>query len=88
MKAEADRNFWQCYARLTPELKRVAKKQFKLWRADHHHPSLQFKRIGDQWSARVSGGYRALGWIVDENTIVWHWIGPHDEYMLELKRNA
>jgi len=88
MNSEAAGSFWRCYARLTPELKRAATKQFELWRADHHHPSVQFKPIRGRWSARVSGGHRALGRMVDENTIRWYWIGPHDEYMLELKRKA
>ena len=32
------------------------------------------------YSVRITHGHRALG-IVDGGTIVWFWIGDHDEYM-------
>lgn len=31
------------------------------------------------YSARIDLNHRALG-ILDGDTIVWFWIGPHDEY--------
>jgi len=43
------------------------------------HPSLHFKKVKSYWVARVGEDYRAVG-IEAEGTVVWFWIGPHDEY--------
>jgi hypothetical protein len=56
-----------------------ARKQYRLWQADHWHPSLHFKRVGPYWSARVDKGHRALG-LEQEGRVYWFWIGPHDAY--------
>jgi hypothetical protein len=64
---------------LPPEIRRLARKNFKLWRQDPRHPSLHFKRVGDFWSARVGRDYRALALLGGEQ-VEWFWIGPHNEY--------
>jgi hypothetical protein len=50
-----------------------------LLRADPHHPSLHFKRIGEPWSVRADLHHRALGMEVNDG-IMWIWIGTHGEY--------
>jgi hypothetical protein len=40
---------------------------------------LQFKRLGNYWSARVGLNYRALA-MEDGADWVWVWIGTHAEY--------
>ncbi len=60
----------------------LADKSFELLKADPHHPSLHFKKVGRSkplWSARVGARYRALGMEKPEG-LVWFWIGPHAEY--------
>ena len=80
MKAQASASFRKRFEKLSAELQKTAIKQFKLWKLDHHHPSLEFKPVGTFWSARVNDACRALGEMVDEDTIRWFWIGMHDEY--------
>jgi hypothetical protein len=61
MKSFATPEFWEAYAELTPEVKDQAQKAYQLWQENLLHPSLHFKKVGKNlWSARVSGGYRAL----------------------------
>jgi len=46
------------------------------------HPGLRFKKVIDDpptYSVRITQSYRALG-VKDNNTIIWFWIGNHDEY--------
>ena len=46
------------------------------------HPGLQFKKLegeGDIYSARIGLGYRALA-VIDEDRVVWYWIGSHADY--------
>jgi hypothetical protein len=71
--------FWKRFDALPKEVQQLARKNFKLLKQDFRHPSLQFKRLGDHWSARVGLHYRALA-IEDGPDFVWVWIGGHAEY--------
>lgn len=51
--------FWQLYNALPPEVRFLADKNFALLKSDPGHSSLQFKKIGRYWSARVGLHYRA-----------------------------
>jgi hypothetical protein len=79
MKSRASTRFWRLYQQLPPEIQRLADKNYRLWRADHWHPSLHFKKVKNYWVARVSEDYRAVG-VESSGTVTWFWIGPHDEY--------
>jgi hypothetical protein len=39
-------DFWECYARLPEAVQRLADGNYELLRANPHHPSLHFKRVG------------------------------------------
>lgn len=87
MKHRATDDFWKCYESLPQNIQRQAKLSFRRLLADPSHPSLQFGRITDKknlWSARFGSGYRALAEKIDA-TYVWDWLGPHDEYLRQIK---
>ena len=67
------------YESLPNEIREIANKNFKLLKTDPRHPSLQFKKIGIFWSARVGLAHLALA-IEDGEDFIWVWIGTHDEY--------
>jgi hypothetical protein len=71
--------FWERFNALPAEVQQLARKNFKLLKQNSRHPSLQFKRLGNQWSARVGLNYRALA-VEDGSDFVWVWIGTHAEY--------
>jgi hypothetical protein len=71
--------FWRCLAGLPPETRKLAEKNFGLLKRDPRHPSLQFKKIGGLWSARVGLAWRAVA-VEDGEDFIWVWIGLHDEY--------
>jgi hypothetical protein len=82
MNSRALPDFWRLYAQLPKDIRRRAAKAYWIWRSYPRSPGLQFKRIGNRrpvYSVRVNDDYRALG-LLEENTIYWFWIGPHDEY--------
>jgi hypothetical protein len=85
MKSRAVASFWASYDRLPGEVREIADKQYRLWLENPSHPSIQFKKVGRYWSARITYDYRAVG-VKDEDTIVWFWIGTHAEYDKLLKR--
>ena len=79
MKHFASQRFWRHYRQLPTEVRELADKNFKLLKADPHHPSLHFKQIGRLWSVRVGAHYRALG-LDKPDGVVWFWIGSHADY--------
>lgn len=84
MKSSTTPGFRKRLRDLPPEVRRLARKNFKLWLRDPRHPSLHFKRIRNVWSARVGDDFRALAVVKGEAT-EWFWIGPHSEYERLLK---
>jgi len=57
-------DFLACFAELPAEVKDNARKAYRLWKANHRHPGLQFKRISKGeplYSVRIGRGWRALG---------------------------
>lgn len=86
MRHFATASFWRCYDALPQMHRRLADKSFKLLRSNPRHPSLQFKKIGALWSARVGLEYRALATEESEG-YSWFWIGAHAEYDNLLRQN-
>jgi hypothetical protein len=72
-------SFWSDYHALKPELRKLADRSFALLRENPEHPSLQLKKVGRYWSARVGIHHRAVG-ITAPDGIVWLRIVPHTEY--------
>ncbi|WP_353929105.1 hypothetical protein WJM97_12290 [Okeanomitos corallinicola TIOX110] len=80
MKSLTTAEFWRLYSALPPKIKQQAKKAYRLWINDQFHPSLHFKKVGNNlWSARITGGYRALA-LKKGDDFYWFWIGTHNEY--------
>jgi len=82
VKSRCTRRFWKLHAALPAHVQSLAKKNYELWRADHHHPSLEFKKLkgGSDWfSVRVGDHYRAIGHLVKDG-VEWVWIGTHEDY--------
>jgi hypothetical protein len=77
--------FWQNFNTLPTSIQQLARKNFNLLKKDLHHPSLQFKKVGKFWSARIGLNYRVLAF-KDGEDYIWAWIGTHDEYDQILKR--
>lgn len=74
--------FWREYATLPPTVKDQARAAYRLFSHNPHHPGLRFRCVHQTlpiYSARVGLHYRAVG-IVEGDTIVWFWIGPHAVY--------
>ena len=87
MISHTNSSFWKLYKKLPQNVREIAKKQYKLFVKDAYHASLHFKRVHSTrpiYSARITRNYRAVG-ILDDNIIVWFWVGSHDEYDKLLK---
>jgi hypothetical protein len=60
MRHRTTLRFWEHYRSLPNEVRDLADKNFRLLQRDLRHPSLQFKKVGNVWSARVGLAHRAL----------------------------
>ena len=83
MKSELTNDFVNCFGKLPEKVKQTARKNYKLWKQNPNHPSLEFKKLQALepiYSVRVGIGWRALGVLKKPDTIVWFWIGSHSEY--------
>lgn len=82
MKSRITKGSRKCFTELPPLIQKQAPASFLLFRNDPNHPGLRFKKVHRDtpvFSVRVSREYRALG-VLESDTIVWFWIGSHDEY--------
>lgn len=74
--------FRSAFAELESRTKRQARRAYRLFKQNPHHPTLLFKKVHSSepiWSVRIVGGYRAVG-VRAEDEIVWFWIGSHADY--------
>lgn len=75
-------SFWRAYAALDARTRIAARRAYQLFQQNPDHPSLRFKKLGGYehiWSVRINEQYRAVG-ERDGETIVWVWIGSHNEF--------
>jgi hypothetical protein len=82
MTSRTTKRFRSGLRALPAEVRRQAGGAYKVFVANLHHPSLQFKQIHATepiYSVRISRNYRAVG-VLHGQEIVWFWIEPHDEY--------
>ena len=79
MNHRASSRFWALYDELPADIRSLADKSYELLKRDPHHPSLQLKKVGRLWSARVSLSVRVLA-VEDGEELVWFWIGDLKEY--------
>lgn len=79
--SQGTQGFWELYRALPVQVQESARRAYRRWREDAFHPSLHFKKVGnDNWSVRVGLNYRAIGKFVEDGTFLWEWIGSHAEY--------
>ncbi|MFP4548822.1 MAG: hypothetical protein ACLFQM_11880 [Fidelibacterota bacterium] len=88
MKSKTTNKFWKCYRELPAGIKKQAKETYSTFQNNPDYPGLNFKKVHNKlpiFSVRISRDYRALG-IKQENTIIWYWIGSHNDYERILKK--
>ena len=82
MNSYLTEDFLECFRRLPQDIKEKARRNYRFWKQNPNHPSLQFKRVHTRepvYAVRVGIGWRVLG-LREDDAIYWFWIGPHDKY--------
>jgi hypothetical protein len=75
-------SFRKLYDDLPVQIQEKADEAYLQFRQNPNHPSLRFKKVHSDlpiYSVRITKNYRAVGQL-DGSTVVWFWIGSHDEY--------
>jgi hypothetical protein len=84
MKSQATSSFWARFNKLPQQIQELTFRRYRLWLRDPRHPSLHFKKVSRYRSVRITDDYKALG-VMEGDTVVWFWVGTHDEYERMLK---
>ena len=87
MKSRRTLSFRVAFDRLPSNIQVEAREAYRLFVRNPDHPSLRFEKKHTKrpiWSARINREYRVLG-VIEGDTIIWFWIGPHDQYERLLK---
>jgi len=92
VKSHITTQFRKLFADLPVNIQTRAKKAFSKFKDDPYYPSLNFKRVHSSkpiYAVRISKDYRAIG-IIQNDEIIWFWIGSHSDYdkMLKQMKNA
>ena len=88
MISRRTKTFVDCFERLPDHVKRSAQRCYLQWQANPKHPGLHFKQVGKNhrvYSVRIGIGWRAMG-VVQNDSIIWFWVGSHAEYNHILKK--
>ncbi|MCY7391286.1 MAG: hypothetical protein LH647_07240 [Leptolyngbyaceae cyanobacterium CAN_BIN12] len=86
MKSRTTAQFRKQFADLPEPIQSQTRKAYRQFKQDPSHPSLRFKKVHPKlpiYSARINRDYRAVGQL-DEDTVIWFWVGSHAEYDLLL----
>ena len=84
MKSRRTQRFRPLYDKLPERIRQDANEAYAKFALNPNHPGLNFERIqgarAPLFSARVNEQFRVLGRGEGADTIVWFWIGTHQEY--------
>jgi len=88
MHSVTTEKFRKAFNKLPEKIQERARATYQLWKTNPQHPTLQFKQVHQSkpiYSVRIGLSYRALG-VKEEETIIWFWIGSHEDYNNLTKR--
>ena len=88
MTSRTTRRFRRCLTRSPDDVRRQARKAYRLFSRDPRHPGLRFKRVHATrpiYSVRIGIGCRAVG-VLAGDEMIWFWVGSHSDYEKLLAR--
>ncbi|NQV85016.1 MAG: hypothetical protein HQ494_14490 [Rhodospirillales bacterium] len=75
--------YWKHFDELPDDIRKLAEKNYRLWKENSGHPGLRFKKIHATlpiFSFRVGMRNRTVGVEVDDNKIAWFWVGSFENF--------
>jgi len=75
--------YWQSFDELPEDIRKLAEKNYQLWKENTKNPGLRFKQIHQTapvFSFRVGMRHRTVGTETDDGKIVWFWVGSFETF--------
>lgn len=88
MRSRTTAKFREMFADLSKPIQEQTRKAYRQFKQNPSYPSLRFKKVHPKlpiYSARINKDHRAVGQLEDD-TVIWFWVGSHAEYDLLLDR--
>jgi len=82
MDSHVTARFRKSFNALPVDVQEKAKHAYKIWTDNPNHPSLHFKPVHETepiYLVRI-GLYHWAPGVKELNTVIWFWIGTHEEY--------
>jgi hypothetical protein len=82
VKSRTTVQFRKLFANLSEPIQQQTRKAYQQFKQDPSYLSLRFKKVHSKlpiYSARINRDYRAIGQL-EEDTLIWFWVGSHAEY--------
>ena len=76
-------SYWETFDDLPIDVKKLAEKNYKLWKESKNSPGLRFKQIHKTlpiYSFRVGMKHRTVGVETSDNKIAWFWVGSFETF--------
>ncbi|MCK4939026.1 MAG: hypothetical protein KAR80_01960 [Rhodospirillaceae bacterium] len=76
-------SYWETFDDLPIDVKKLAEKNYKLWKESKNSPGLRFKQIHKTlpiYSFRVGMKHRTVGVETDDDKIAWFWVGSFETF--------
>jgi mRNA-degrading endonuclease RelE of RelBE toxin-antitoxin system len=86
VKSRTTARFREMFADLPKTVQEQTRKAYRQFKQDPNYPGLRFKKVHPKlpiYAARINKDYRAVSQLEDD-TVVWFWVGSHAEYDLLL----
>lgn len=83
-----ERSYWGSFDELPEDIRKLAEKNYKLWKENHSAPGLRFKKIHKDlpiFSFRVGMRHRTVGVETPEGKVVWFWVGSFETFEETIK---
>jgi len=79
--------YWKHFDDLPDDIKKLAERNYRLWKENPTHPGLRFKKIHATlpiFSFRVGLRNRTVGVEVEDGKIAWFWVGSFEDFKAEI----
>ena len=81
-------SYWASFEDLPEDVKKLAEKNYNLWRESHNTPGLRFKQIHKTqpiYSFRVGMKHRTVGIEAPDGKVAWFWVGSFNSFKATIK---
>jgi len=78
-----EESYWKNFDELPSKIRKLAEKNYQLWKENPQYPGLRFKKIHAEspiFSFRVGMQHRTVGVETNDGKIAWFWIGSFEQF--------